>query len=221
MGSAQQRLYCLAPVLSSPVQLECHVCHAPAALPPASAHTGSVRSSLGCDGPISTTGRLSLERAPPLPRWEPGRYWELAAAPPRAQPAGAFPSAHQRRAPTPCLHPTPRNIALAPFRASPRGLRRVRLAKRSIAPSRPTARCALSLAGGGVGAEPERGAGTPPEAPPPGPSFGRIPPRPRRAGAGSELRACGVSLVTVEAGSRGCPGGMLVRSPSGAAAAAV
>lgn len=71
---------------------------------------------------------------------------------PRGSPAEpAPPHPPTRPAPTPRTRPAPRNIALEPLRLAPRGTSRPPLAKRSIAPSQPTARCALSLARGGVG----------------------------------------------------------------------
>lgn len=80
------------------------------------------------------------------------------------------------RAPTPRTRPAPRNIALAPLPLAPRGTSRLPLAERSIAPSRPTARCALSLARSGVGGGVcSRGRGRP-GATPPGPSAGPSPP---------------------------------------------
>ena len=65
--------------------------------------------------------------------WHPGQRPIFSGA------ASASPDAHRAACPSPRPHPTPRNIALAPLRTSPRGPCQPRLAKRSIAPPRPTA----------------------------------------------------------------------------------
>lgn len=96
-----------------------------------------------------------------------------------------LPSSHQAaglqpHAPT----PQPRNIALASAGASPRGPRRPRLAKRAIAPSRPTRGAHLHWPAAAEGGD-SRGRGGPsPQSPAPGPPARRR----LRAAGGSPWR---------------------------------
>lgn len=171
-------------------------------------HKRSINAS-GMNGNVQTRGSGSLQASPQSEHTSVQggrRSWGCCGEPtptPTPTPIPApgrllgDPWPHPRRsrpAPIPTPQPAPRNIALAPFGASPRRLRRLRLAKRGIAPSRPTARCAPSLAGGGR----SRGGGRGQHAgravwadsrlsPAPGPSSGPSPPsRLRRVGPGGE-----------------------------------
>lgn len=105
----------------------------------------------GRNGNIRTLGGRSPGRAllgttPPFPSigLQPlglgGVNWP---SPTSSGSSRVFPTAHRTASRYSRPHPTPRNIALAPLGASLRGLRRPRLAKRGIAPPRPTA-CARS-----------------------------------------------------------------------------
>lgn len=142
---------------------------------------------------------VSPERAPPSAGGTRGPRGGLAERAPPHPPTG--------RAPTPRTRPAPRNIALAPLRLAPRGMRRLPLDKRSIAPSQHTARCALSLARSGVGGGVSSRGGAGSEPRPPVPPLGRAHRAADARGAGLRVGRAAVTLVTVREGCWG-PGGL-------------